>query len=161
ICIMSAEGACMLEDKPLGEKLYPYLSKHARENPIFWGGYGTTAFGPTPRIAGDVARLLGRAEEARSWYELALTVGRRVGAPAMATLTEQRLASLDASEGKAPISTVSTAASTASTASSARPRASTPVANIDLQRDGELWRISSSTGMTMHLKDSKGLLYLS
>ncbi|HVH46246.1 MAG TPA: hypothetical protein VM925_28085, partial [Labilithrix sp.] len=34
------------------------------------------------------------------------------------------------------------------------------VEHIELARDGEMWRIVSSTGKSLHLKDSKGLRYL-
>jgi hypothetical protein len=115
---------------------------HAADNSLFWAGYGAMVFGPIERVAGDVAALLGRTEEARSWYEKAIALGTRMQAPGLVDLAARRRDDL------APRSV---------------PRGAPPATElaIGLRKEGEMWILTSSTRDAIHLKDSKGLAYLS
>jgi hypothetical protein len=143
---VGGEASCLLQDRSLAERFYPLVCAHAATNSFFWGAYGAMAFGPLERVAGDLARFIGRPDEARAWYEKAIAIGKRMQAPAITALAERGLAAL----GGSP-------------ASASRPEPRARVGAIDgitLERDGDMWRITSSTGISMHLKDGKGLSYL-
>jgi hypothetical protein len=140
------ETALMLGDHAHAERVYEALAEHAGANSFFWGAYGSMAFGPLERVAGDLARMLGRPGEARRWYDKALAIGERMEAPAITALAERGLAALG--PGAAPAS------------ARARARAAS-IDGISLRREGDMWTVTSSTGLALHLKDSKGLSYLS
>lgn len=142
-CLVSAEAVCFLGDVALAERFYPALCRHARENSLFWGPFGSVVIGPTQRIAGDVARLLGRIDEAQRWYREAVALGERMRAPVFVTLAARGLAALELPPDRAPAGSRAAA-----------------IDDITLVPDGELWRITSSTGVAFHLKDSKGLHYV-
>jgi tetratricopeptide (TPR) repeat protein len=158
--LIGSEATYMLGDIPLAEAFYPKVIDHASRNSFFWGVFGSMAIGPIERTAGNLARLLGRLDEARRWYEAALAVGKRMGAPAITTYAERALAELQAlgppsaaGEPSAPSSVRGGSTRTASPAGA--------VTGITLAREGEMWTVTSSTGVVIHLKDSKGLSYLS
>jgi tetratricopeptide (TPR) repeat protein len=141
--LMGGDAIAIAGDVELAEKLYPDMAYHASQNPFFWGPLGTSIFGPTHRVAGDLARLLGKEDEARRWYEEALALGEKMQARIIVDVAKRRLADLGAPPpSRSPAS------------SSSSPK------DIALVREGEMWRLSSSTGVSMHLKDGKGLHYL-
>lgn len=146
-CLAAGEAVCRLGDRARAEALYPRLCAHAAKNTLFWGPFGATVFGPVQRVAGDVALLLGRTEEARRWFEEARLVGERMQAAAIVDLAKRRLAALP---GARPPSS-----------GRERPRTTGPRATIELVRDGEMWLVSASGAVRFHLKDAKGLHYLS
>ncbi len=142
--ILGSEAACMTNDRDHAALLYEAAEEHATTRPFFWGPFGSIVFGPSRRVSGDLARLLGKSDEARRWYEAALLDAERLGARIMIDVVKKRLAELGTA---APPSKRSTTDASA-------PK------DIQLVREGEMWRVSSSTGVTMHLKDGKGLHYL-
>ena len=95
-CLISGETVCILGDRAMAERFYPWLLRHAKDNSLFWGPLGSVVFGPTQRVAGDVARLLGKTEEARQLYAEAIALGERMNAPAFVTLAQRGLDALDA-----------------------------------------------------------------
>jgi tetratricopeptide (TPR) repeat protein len=147
-CLIGGEAVCLLRDTTLAEQFYPALCDHAPLNPLFWGPFGAAVFGPTQCVAGDLAALLGRHDEARRWYREGLALGESMDAPAFIERGKRGLAALGEPSR----------ASTSSTKAAPREGG---IESIAIVRDGEMWSVSSSTGVTMHLKDSKGLQFLS
>lgn len=96
-------------------------------------------FGPTHRVAADLAALLGRTAEARSLYEEAIALADAIGAAPFAARARRGLASLE--PGPPP------------------SRAPGSGRAISLVRDGDVWVVSSGAA-TFRLKDGKGLHYL-
>ncbi|HVH46975.1 MAG TPA: AAA family ATPase, partial [Labilithrix sp.] len=99
-CVWCGEAVVILGDTELAERVYPRLLTHAAENTLLWGPFGSVVFGPTQRIAADLARLLGKTEDARRLYDEAVAIGERMAAPALITLAKRRRAMLD-SDGRA------------------------------------------------------------
>lgn len=152
--LFGAEVAALVDDDELAERAYAAVSRHAEHNSLLWGPSGVVVFGQAPRAAGDLATRLGRSDEAQRWYDAANALGTTMQAPALIAL---------ATRGHA--SAVSASAATTASAVTAAARAAVPataraIGDIEVRREGEMWRISSSTGVTMTLKDSKGLAYL-
>ncbi|QJY47403.1 ATP-binding protein [Pseudonocardia broussonetiae] len=87
--------------------------------------------GSNAHWAGVLAGALGRPDDARRLLTRALTVHRRLGAHDWAAETERELAGLDTAPAQA-------------------------VADAELRRDGELWRVRHRD-VTAHLPDLKGL----
>ncbi len=140
--LFCAEIASLVDDADLTARAYDAVRVHAGDNSLLWGPSGVVLFGQAPRAAGDLASRLGRNDEARRWYDAAIALGERMNAPALVALARRGLPSRSGH--------------------SAPRRAHEPgITDIEIQRDGEMWRVSSSTGKTMRLKDSKGLFYLS
>jgi tetratricopeptide (TPR) repeat protein len=135
---VGGETVCMLEDSALAEQVYPVLSARAAESSFFWAGYGAVVFGPLERVAGDVAAFLGRTDEARRWYDRAIALGERMQAPGIVDLAARRRDAL-----------------------SRRVTPGVSPSSISLRKEGEMWILTSNAGTSMHLKDSKGLAYLS
>ncbi len=140
--LLAGETAIVLGDLAAAAKLHPALERHAAQNDIFWGPFGIGCVGPTRRIAGDVAALLGRKDAALASYQEALAIAERMQAPPLVAQARKRLAAL--AEPSLP-----------------RPAAlaSTPE-RIEIRRQGDVWHVQSSTGITVVLKDGKGLHYL-
>jgi tetratricopeptide (TPR) repeat protein len=130
--ITAGDTAVMIGDRALAEPIYAMLSQQRFRNRAFWGPAGMTVFGPTSRVLGDLATLLGKTDEADGLYREAYELCERMGARALAA------------------------------ACKVKPRApepSSPV-KLDLVREGDTWRLTSSAGATVRLKDSKGVAYL-
>jgi hypothetical protein len=135
-----AGSACVLaRDAESAARVYPSLQQEARENRMFWGAGGAGVFGPSSRVLGDLALLLGRRDEAISHYNDAVDHCRRMGAKPLLALSLEGLRACG------------------TTAERTRPPPS-PEA-LSVRREGELWRVESK-GATVHLKHSKGITYL-
>lgn len=150
--LFCAEVASLVDDDELAERAYAAVSRHAEHNSLLWGPSGVVVFGQAQRAAGDLATRLGRSDEAHRWYDAANALGTTMQAPALIAL---------ATRGQA--SAVSASAATTASTATAAARVAVParaIGDIEVRREGEMWRVSSSTGVTMSLKDSKGLAYL-
>jgi non-specific serine/threonine protein kinase len=146
---------CLLEDVARAETLYPLLCRYAADTCFFYGTFGSTMFGPTQRIAGDVARLLKKDDEARCWYEETIALGERMRAPMLIGLARRRLEALGVAGASSPLPT-----SEPTSPRKTDARRDGAIDSIELRRDGEMWTVTSSNGIVVNLKDSKGLAYL-
>ena len=157
ICVSAAEASVILGDAEWAERLYSTLVAHAANNTFIWEPFGMLAFGPTQRVAGDVARLLGKKDDARRLYDEAIAIGQRMAAPALIELATKRKAALGLDPEVPPGSRRSAVSPSAVPIGSGLHGAAD---RLHVARDGEMWRIISPTGASLHLKDSKGLQYL-
>jgi hypothetical protein len=140
--LMMGHLALLLRDRQMAARVLDPLIALRGQNEFFWSAQGIAAFGPASRVAGDLAAMLGRTDEARRLLEEAVAVGERMASPPLVALARKRLAALG----------------TESPPKAARPPA--PRVTISVTREGETWRIRSSTGADVVLKDGKGLHYL-
>jgi hypothetical protein len=144
--VVAAEACALLKDMESAAQVDEWLRKRSFGMPFFWGPAGAYVIGPTSRLFGDLALLLGRRDEARRQYEEAIALCRRIGAKPFLELSLAGLARLEGEGG-------------------AGKRAARPAApharDISLRRDGDVWAIEGSFGAAFRLKDSKGLSYLS
>ena len=138
--LLAGEAARLLGDRALAERIYPALAQHARDNMAFWASHGALFFGPTERIAGEVAAMLGKTEEARAHFEEAIRICERMQALPFLEKSKRGLAALGGPSSKRP---------------ERRPE------QIAITKDGEMWHVTSSAGVSFRLKDAKGLQYLS
>ncbi|HET6281849.1 MAG TPA: AAA family ATPase [Polyangia bacterium] len=146
--IIVSEACALLEDAESAAPIDEQIQKRCRDFPFFWGGIGAYAFGPTSRARGELARLLGRRDEARRYFEESIALCRRIGAKPFLELSLAALERLEAggSTGKrAQVDQTNRPA----------PR------DISLRREGDVWAVEGSSGPVFRLKDSKGLSYLS
>ena len=135
------DGAtCVLaKDLELAARVYPLLQREEPHNRMFWGLAGSSAFGPSSRVLGDLALLLGRRDEAATHYHRAVEHCRRMGAEPLLARSLEGLR-----------------------ACGVAPRALGPEPNqppLTVHRDGELWVIEFGATM-VRLKHSKGAAYL-
>jgi tetratricopeptide (TPR) repeat protein len=151
--IIAADAAVMLGDREIAQTLYAPLLANLPAHQLFLGPAGASAFGPTARVLGEMALLLGRPAEAIAHYDQAIALCERIGAVPFVELT--RGARAIAAEQIA-------AASDATPAHIATTTLSPPLGGVqlDVRREGDVWAIASSTGPGFRLKHSKGLAYL-
>jgi len=148
-----AEACVLLDDAELGERVYPLFEQSADR--MFWNVAPGAMVGPSARALGDLALLIGRVPEALAHYERAIAFCRKLGAPPLVALCEQRR---DAALGRS-----GAAEPRASDLSkhAEEPRALTPVEPaLQLRREGELWAVTPRGGDTLRLKHVKGFVYL-
>jgi len=135
-----AGAACVLtKDAELATRVYPALQREALNNRMFWGAGGAGVFGPTSRVLGDLALLLGLREEAASHYDDAVEHCQRMGAKPLLSLSLEGLRAC----GK----------------TSTRPHPPASAQPLSVRREGELWLVESN-GVSVHVKHSKGITYL-
>ncbi|HWP08632.1 MAG TPA: AAA family ATPase [Polyangiaceae bacterium] len=135
-----AGAACVLaQDAELSARVYPSLQAESAHNQVFWGLSGSSFFGPTSRVLGDLALLLGRRDEAVAHYNDAVEHCRRMGAKPLLALSLEGLRAC----GKTNVSE--------------RPLRSPQ--RLSVRREGELWLIESN-GAEVRVKHSKGIVYL-
>ena len=132
-------GAVLAEHAGLAARVYPALAAEAGKNQVFWGAGGGSVFGPSARVLGDLALLLGRREEASAHYDEAIAHCRLMGAKPLLEL---------ALEGRAACGTTAPV-----------PRREAPRAELALCREGELWVVRWG-GSAVRVKNGKGLSYL-
>jgi tetratricopeptide (TPR) repeat protein len=158
--IVAAEACTLLDDSEAAAAVLEQLKKRAFGTTFFWGSSGGHALGPVVRAFGDLARLLGRREEARHSYEESVALCRRIGAKPFLELSLAALSRLDAEEspGKSqePAGAAPAAIPAAVTHQPSRPASR----DILLIREGDVWAIESPSGSVFRLKHSKGLSYL-
>lgn len=134
-----AGAACVLtKDLELAARVYAALKLDAVENRMFWGAGGAGVFGPTSRVLGDLALLLG-LDEAASHYDDAVEHCRRMGAKPLLALSLEGLRACGRTTD--------------------RPRRRPSPDALSVRREGELWLVESD-GVSVHLKHSKGISYL-
>ena len=152
--LMGAAEACvLLEERELGEAVYPKLIRAADR--MFWNLGSAALLGPTARVLGDLARMLGRLPEAVRHYEEAIVACEKLGAPPLVELCRTRreaaLSEMQAAPA-APDAPVVPAAPA--------PAPGEPPASLQLRRAGDLWAITSPFGSPVHVRDAKGVQYL-
>jgi tetratricopeptide (TPR) repeat protein len=164
----AAEAAVVLDEKEIGERLYPRVVEASDR--MLWNLGPGALLGPTARVLGDLARCIGRTEQALRHYDEAIAFAEKLRSPPLLELCQRgRRAALEAAPvvggSRAPLP-----ASNAEAASEAAPREPVPAPRATaappaasgpvLRRDGELWAVVSAAGSTLRLKPSKGLAYL-
>jgi tetratricopeptide (TPR) repeat protein len=138
--LMSIGSSCALvKDSALAARAYVALAGEPSKNRVFWGPAACSVFGPRSRVLGDLALLLGRAEQASAHYDEAIELCRAMGAKPFLELS---LRGREACGGcsKAP-----------------KPELKQP--RLSLRREGDMWAIEAG-GAPFRLKHSKGLAYL-
>jgi len=147
--IIAAEACALLEDPEVAALIEEQFRTNTYGLPFFWGGVSAYAFGPTSRARGELARILGRRDEARRYFEESIALCDRIGAKPFLDLSVAALARLEGGARPAP---------------EARPRDQPDRPgrrDILLTREGDVWAVARSSGSLFRLKDSKGLSYLS
>lgn len=141
---MLGDAAVALQDRAVAERVVDSLLAQYRASPVFWGPHGAALMGPLSRTAAQTAALVGRTDEAREAADAALETCERLGSPPLV----ERMRALRASFG--------------ASRPSATPRRAAPSATdtIAIEREGDVWRITSSSGGRATLDDRKGVHYL-
>jgi hypothetical protein len=161
----AAEVAALLGDRELGQRIYPVLVRAADRQ--LWNVAPGALIGPTARVLGDVAHLIGRDTDALRHYDEAIAFAEKLGSPPLVEVCRSRRASLMAHDepglGAATAHITGASPSDAVDASEsalpALPAAAAPAAAPVLRRDGELW-VLEGLGRVLRLRPSKGLDYL-
>jgi hypothetical protein len=150
-----------------GKSLLPY-------NQLMWGPAGGACLGPIERTLGDLAAMLGLDAEAAAHFTNALDVCERIGARAYITQVQlshgallsrrrdpQASDMLRRAEATALACGMKNVAARAASMLAAAPSPPPPevAPTITIERDGELWRITSERGV-LRMKDAKGLHFL-
>jgi hypothetical protein len=142
LLVASAEACVLLADRDAAGPLYAQLLAEGDRQHFLWEPPGVV-LGPTCRLLGELAALLGQTEEARRHLGDAVALCRRIGAQRFLQLSSAALGRLSPAPAAAP------------------PRASERAALRPLLvREGAVWAVSSSAGRTSRIKHSKGLTYL-
>ena len=96
--LITADACTLLEDRESATRIAERIEQWSFGNNFFWGSVAGYVQGPTARSLGDMARLRGRRAEARSHYEAAIELCRRVGAKPLLALSMAALERLNAEE---------------------------------------------------------------
>ena len=147
--LVLADACSLLEDRESAARIVESLERWAYGNDFFWGAAAGSAVGPTARLRGDLARLLGQRAEARRHYEAAIELCRRVGAKPLLALSLAALERLNAEDGVAATAPVQVT------------RAAAVSRSLSLRHEGDVWAVEGAPGAVFRLKHSKGLAYLS
>jgi tetratricopeptide (TPR) repeat protein len=145
-----AETCVLLGNPELGERVYPELLRAADR--MFWNTAPGAIIGPSARVLGDLAQLIGRVPDAIRHYDEAIAFCEKLASP---PLVESCRAARNAAQALLP------AAGAAPVPESPRrePLAN-PRAELALRREGELWTLTTPAGATLRLKHGKGFAYL-
>lgn len=138
----AAEAAVLLDDRELGQAVYPVLERAA--NRMLWNLGPGAVLGPTARVLGDLAAAIGREPDAARHYAEAIAFAEKLGSGPLLELCRARAAALRPHEqpGNAP---------------AASPAVLAPPL---LRREAELWVLEGPAGQLLRLRPSKGLDYL-
>jgi hypothetical protein len=158
--IAAADATTVIGSAALADRFYEPLSGHQYSNRIFWGPVASFCFGPTPRVLGDLAMLLGRVEDALRHYEDAIAFCERVGSKPLLALSQRgRDAALAAMAGHSGAS-IPVAAERSVETGQAGTTTSRPERVPVLRREGDVWAFERDGAPPTRLKDGKGLRYL-
>jgi hypothetical protein len=138
--VSSAQAVVILQDRALAERFYPHLQAQRLRGRFFWGPSGVFPLGPTARMSGEVALLLGRKDEARAHLDEAIADCRAAEATSLLRLCESARARVDGDA--APVT----------------PRKAAPM-EVSLVRDGDVWVVTSRRS-AVRVKHAKGFEYL-
>ena len=138
--MMAADVCVLCKDRSMAERGVEALSELRSRNRLFCGPSGGVLFGPTTRLLGDLALVLGRPDAAAAFFDDAIAVCDAMGAKALAT---------QARRGRA--------ACGARPSVKAQTKARTP---FTLRREGDVWALQPEAGPVVRLKHGKGLAYL-
>jgi tetratricopeptide (TPR) repeat protein len=159
--IVAAEACALLEDSQAAAAVEEQLIKRAFGTAFFWGSSGGHALGPTSRLLGEIAALLGRRDEARRLFEDSIALCRQVGAEPLLALSLSALARLEEEGSRSNSMESESALSGASPAMAPHVSVSSGRAtSLSLTREGDVWAVEGSSGPVFRLKHSKGLSYL-
>ena len=100
--IVAAEACALLEDPEAAAAIEEQFRTNTYGLPFFWGGVSAYAFGPTSRARGELARVLGRRDEARRYFEESIALCRRIDAKPFLDLSLAALARLEGGPRPAP-----------------------------------------------------------
>jgi hypothetical protein len=143
--LMAGHVALVLGDRPLGERMLPALIEGRDRVPFFWIPGGVAVFGPAARVAGEIAAMLGRTDEARTLLDEAIQASERLGSPPLVALARARREALGSNGSRAP----------------KRSGAPPPDRHeIHIAQEGDMWSIRWASGAPILLRDTKGLHYL-
>jgi tetratricopeptide (TPR) repeat protein len=163
--LLCADACALLDDVESASLIYEQLPKRSTGMEFFWGAARAYALGPVSRALGDLARILGRAEEARRHYQQAVSLCRQIGAKPFLELSLAGLARLEgaSSTREGPNVGAQTASAPAMLSDTARPAPAGRRAprDISLTREGDVWAVNGSSAPPFRLKHSKGCAYLS
>ncbi len=148
--LLCADACLSLDDAASASLVYEQLPKRSVGIEFFWGAARGYALGPTSRVLGDLAGLLGRKEDARRHYEDAIALCRRIGAKPFLDLS---LAGLARIEPGSPAD--------ARKDEHAQPPQRRAPRDVTLTREGDVWAVTGPSGPPFRLKHSKGFSYLS
>ncbi|HET6146273.1 MAG TPA: AAA family ATPase [Polyangia bacterium] len=152
----AGESCVLLGDVELAQILYPRAARNIDR--MFWNLGPGSLLGPTSLMLGDLARLVGRRDEALAHYDRAIAFCERLRAPRLVERCRRARAATLALDPAAPIAAAAAIAAAAPIAAAARSEvAPSPVA---LLREGEIWTLLGPDGTSLRLRHSKGLQYL-
>ncbi len=138
--MMTADVCVLCKDRALAQVGFDALSELNQRNRLFCGPAGGVLFGPTTRLLGDLALVLGRPDEAAALFDQAITLCDTMGAKAFSTLARRGRAACGAR-------------------SPAQLRAKVR-APFTVRREGDVWALQPESGPVLRLKHGKGLAYL-
>jgi tetratricopeptide (TPR) repeat protein len=151
--LLCADTCALVDDGLSASLVYEQLPKRSVGIQFYWGAARGYALGPTSRALGELARVLGRRDEARQHFEESIALCRRIDAKPFLELSLAALARLDA-EGASSTKQGSQVG--------VRPNPPRPAArDVSLRREGDVWAVEGSAQPPFRLKHSKGLAYLS
>jgi hypothetical protein len=136
--IAAGQAVALLQDRELAGLFYPALRSEGLVSRFFWGPAGVFPLGPTTRVLGELAILLGRREDARAHLDEAIAHTAAAEATSLLRLSEAARAKLDGVP--------------------AAPKTAAPL-TVSLVREGDVWVVSSRRA-TVRVKHAKGLDYL-
>jgi hypothetical protein len=87
--VLRGNVSLLLRDRQLAEEILPAFVEARKMIPFFWL-HGLVVFGPTARMAAELAALAGRVDEARTFLDEAFEEAERLGSPSMVRLVRAR-----------------------------------------------------------------------
>jgi hypothetical protein len=139
--LYAAQTAVFLESAELAEVFYERLMHAAPSCRFFFLGTGPP-IGPVSRMLGELALLRGDMDRAREHFDTAIAECREMEAVPFLRLAEEARARLGESIAARP----------------AARRA--PDMNVAIEREGDVWIVTGSTGAPFRVKHAKGMEYL-